>query len=214
MKDARGRTRRLRACLALALVGLPLAAPTGCGSSSSSRSGSNAGALADRLHGVPTSPPYAAPPLRLRNYTGSEVDLRSFRGKAVLVTFLYTRCPDVCPLIVGHLHTALRELGPRAKDLQIIAVSVDPRGDTAKTVAKFLREHQMTGRMKWLIGSRAQLERTWKTWGIAAKVPKHNPELVEHSAYVFGIDASGKVETLYSGNFKPGAIVQDVPLLA
>lgn len=152
--------------------------------------------------------------MRLRNYDGQEVNLNSFRGKAVLVTFLYTHCPDLCPVIVGNLHTAQSELGPEAQHLQIIAVSVDPRGDTPKTVAKFLRDHQIAGRMDYLIGSRAQLERIWKAWGIAAHVPKKNPELVEHSAYVFGIDPSGMVETLYPGNFKPAWIVDDVPLLA
>jgi protein SCO1 len=167
-----------------------------------------------QLHGTPTSPPFPARALRLRNYDGGVVDLRSFRGKAVLVTFIYTHCPDICPLIVGHLHSAQNALGGEAKNLQIIAVSVDPRGDTPKAVARFLREHQMAGRMDYLIGSRPQLERTWKAWGIGANVPKRNPELVEHSAYVFGIDASGRVDTLYPGNFKPSWIVKDVPLLA
>ncbi len=45
------------------------------------------------------SPPAAAPPLALHNYLGQPVNISSYRGKAVLVTFLYTNCPDVCPLI-------------------------------------------------------------------------------------------------------------------
>jgi protein SCO1/2 len=199
--------------IALALVVAVAAVLTGCGSSGSSNA-TGTSALAARLHGVPTTPPYRAAPLRLHNYKGKEVDLSSFRGKAVLVTFIYTHCPDVCPLIVGHLHAAQAELGPDASKLQIVAVSVDPKGDTPNTVARFLRERQMTGRMDYLIGSRPQLERTWKAWGIGAKVPKRNPELVEHSAYVFGIDASGRVDTLYSANFQPSWIVRDVPLLA
>ena len=68
--------------------------------------------------------------------------------------------------------------------------------------------------MDYLIGSRPQLERTWKAWGIGTNVPKRNPELVEHSAYVFGIDSKGMVDTLYPANFKPTWIVDDVPLLA
>src|SRR5690242_2695482 len=49
------------------------------------------------------SPPSPAPPIRLRNYLGKEIDLDQYRGKAVLVTFLYTNCPDVCPLITSNL---------------------------------------------------------------------------------------------------------------
>src|SRR5438445_9600639 len=52
------------------------------------------------------SPPRPAPPLALRNYMGQPVDIASYRGRAVLVTFLYTSCPDVCPLIASNLRVA------------------------------------------------------------------------------------------------------------
>jgi cytochrome oxidase Cu insertion factor (SCO1/SenC/PrrC family) len=70
------------------------------------------------------------------------------------------------------------------------------------------------GGMQYLIGSRPQLERTWKAWGIAARVSKKNPDAVEHSALVYGISGSGKITTVYPANFKPSQIVHDVPLLA
>ena len=110
-------------------------------------------------------------------------------------------------------------MGPAlASRAQIIAVSVDPKGDTPKTVKAFLADHQMTGRMQYLIGSQAQLERVWRDWGIISKSApqksKNNPDLVEHSAEIIGISASGKVMTLYPANFKPAEIVHDVPLLA
>jgi protein SCO1 len=176
------------------------------GSSSDSPSPSFAG-----LRAKPAKP---APPLALNDSLGHRVNINSYRGKAVLVLFIYTHCPDVCPLMVGHLHAAQHELGSEASRMQIIAVSVDPKGDTPKTVRAFLQERQMTGRMEYLIGSRPQLERTWKAWGIGAKVNKNNPDLVEHSAEVVGVSASGKITTLYPANFNPGMIVHDVPLLA
>ena len=72
----------------------------------------------------------------------------------MLVTFLYTNCPDICPLITSNLRVALNLMGPSvASKVQIIAVSVDPRGDTPKAVAAFLARHEMTGRMQYLIGS-------------------------------------------------------------
>lgn len=60
--------------------------------------------------------------------------LSQIKGKAVLLTFIYDHCPDLCPLIVSDLHTALLRLGPQASKLQIVAVSVDPKGDTPATV--------------------------------------------------------------------------------
>jgi protein SCO1 len=199
--------RMSRVLIGLGAVAALAAGLAACGGSSSDSQKSS-------FAGLRAKPQVDAPPLRLRDSLGKPVDIRDYRGKAVLVTFLYTHCPDVCPLIVGHLHSAQQQLGPKANDLQIIAVSVDPRGDSPKAVKRFLSEHQMTGRMEYLIGSRPQLERTWKAWGIASRVPKQNPELVEHSAEVFGIDASGKITTVYPAKFQPRLIVHDVPLLA
>jgi protein SCO1/2 len=162
------------------------------------------------------SPQISAPPLRLDDSLGQPVNIDDYRGKAVLVTFIYTHCPDICPLIVGHLHAALAKLGADAGKFQIIAVSVDPKGDTPKTVKAFLADHQMTGKMKYLIGSRSQLEKVWKAWHIkAASTPtKTNPDAVEHSALIYGINGSGKITTIYPADFPPKMIVHDVPLLA
>jgi protein SCO1/2 len=169
-----------------------------------------------RFSGTAASPAKPAPPLRLRDSLGHEVSLDQYRGKAVLVTFIYTHCPDVCPLIVGNLRTAQNELGPKAGDLQIMAVSVDPKGDTPTAVNAFLRQRRMTGRMKYLLGSRPQLENVWSDWSIVSRAsPKKNdPDFVEHSALIYGISAGGRITTLYPAQFKPAQIVHDVPILA
>jgi protein SCO1/2 len=163
--------------------------------------------------GLEATPQKPAPPLRLRDSRGRPIDLAQYRGKAVLVTFIYTHCPDVCPLIVSHMKTAQARLGPKAKGLQIVAVSTDPRGDTPRTVASFLEAHGMSGRMEYLIGSRPQLERVWKDWNIVANPAKSGRDLVEHSALVYGIAADGRLTTLYPANFAPSQLVHDVPLL-
>jgi protein SCO1 len=193
----------------------------GCGSSSSSTpSGATqnaipAAATADYA-GATADPSKPAPPLQLKDSLGQPVNIDEYRGKAVLVTFIYDHCPDVCPLIVSNLHAAQNELGPEAKKLQIIAVSVDPKGDTPKTVKAFLKDHQMTGRMKYLIGSRSQLENVWQNWNINTHndPSRKDPDAVEHSALIYGISGSGDVTTLYPANFKPQQIVHDVPVLA
>lgn len=185
----------------------------GCGSQSSGEKTQPAATEESKYSGGEASPAKMARPLVLHNSLGDLVDLKEYRGKAVLVTFIYTHCPDVCPLIVSHLKTAQALLGPKAKDLQIVAVSTDPRGDTPKTVAAFLRAHGMTGRMQYLIGNRQELGRVWKDWGIVARPEKAGRDLVEHSALVYGIAANGKITTLYPANFNPSQIVHDVPLL-
>jgi protein SCO1/2 len=186
------------------------------GGSSASRTTTSSGSVQSefRAAGV-LSPAAQAPPLTLRNYLGRPVNIDSYRGKAVLVTFIYTHCPDVCPLITSNLRVAQNLMGPAAAaKVQIIAVSVDPRGDTPKTVAAFLAHHEMTGRMQYLVGSASQLARVWKAWGVGSERDAHNPELVEHSGLIYGITGSGKRMTLYAANFQPADIVHDVPLLA
>lgn len=151
----------------------------------------------------------------LRNYLGgAPVNLASYRGKAVFVTFLYTHCPDVCPLITSQLHNTLAALGPqRSRQLQIVAVSVDPKGDTRETVARFLQVHGMTGRMKYLIGSEKQLRPVWSAWHVASSSEPSNPEFVAHTALIYGISASGMLTTIYPSNFEPKQIVHDLPKL-
>jgi protein SCO1 len=160
-------------------------------------------------------PSKQAPALSLRNYLGERVNINSYRGKAVLVTFLYTHCPDVCPLITADLRVAQNMMGATASKAQIIAVSVDPRGDTPQTVAAFLKVHGMTGRMKYLIGSAHELGRVWKQWGVGSEVDAQQPDFINHSALVYGIDASGRLRTVYVGNnWQPSEVAHDVPLLA
>lgn len=160
-------------------------------------------------------PPAPAPPLALHNYLGQGVNIASYRGKAVLVTFLYTNCPDICPLIASDLRVAqnLMSAATRAK-LQIIAVSVDPRGDTPKAVAAFLALHGMTGRMQYLIGSAGELAKVWQAWGVGSSRDASQPQFINHTGIVYGITGSGKRLTVYSPEFKPAEIAHDVPLLA
>ena len=168
------------------------------------------------LDGQLLEPVRAAPPLStLHNNQGQPVSLAGYRGKAVFVTFLYTHCPDICPLIASQLHNVLAGLGSRASEVRLVAVSVDPRGDTPAAVSKFLREHDLTGQMQYLIGSARELAPVWKAWGVGSQQDVGNPEFVNHSALVYGITASGKLKTVYAANFKPAEIEHDVaPLLS
>jgi protein SCO1/2 len=158
-------------------------------------------------------PARQAPAIDLRDYLGRRVTLAQYRGRAVLVTFLYTHCPDVCPLIASNLGVALDLLGARARQAQVIAVSVDPHGDTPAAVARFLRAHGMVGRMQYLIGSGSELARTWSAWSVGSRREVGHPELVDHSALVYGVSASGRLTTLYPATFEPSEIAHDVPKL-
>lgn len=166
------------------------------------------------LQGLILNPRKPAPPLVLHNYTSRRaVSLSAFRGKAVLVTFVYTHCPDVCPLIVANLAAAQRQLGAQARRVEILAVTVDPRRDTPAAISSFLGARDATGRMDYLLGSHAQLERTWKAWDVGVQTGG-NGVTDGHSAVTYGITATGRMAVVYPSNASPAQIVHDVPLLA
>jgi protein SCO1/2 len=205
----------LRVIAALVLVAAAAGAVTALATGgSSARKPATTAAASFEAAGV-MSPVTQAPPLALHNYLGQAVNIDSFRGKAVLVTFIYSHCPDVCPLITSNLRVAQTLMGPAvAAKAQIIAVSVDPRGDTRSAVAGFLAKHEMTGRMLYLTGSAHELAQAWRAWGVGSERDASNPELVDHSGLVYGVTASGKRLTIYAANFQPSEIAHDVPLLA
>ncbi|HEY4896569.1 MAG TPA: SCO family protein [Solirubrobacteraceae bacterium] len=204
------RSARRLLLVVLASSGVALLA-IGCGTSKTTTASNPVKFAAE---GVLT-PAQVAPALSLRNYLGEQVDISSYKGKAVLVTFLYTHCPDVCPLIASNLRVAQNLMGPAiAAKAQIIIVSVDPRGDTRKAITTFLARHEMTGRTKYLVGSAHELAAVWKAWGVGSERDAKEPQFVNHSGLIYGITASGKRLTLYASNFKPSDIAHDVPLLA
>lgn len=214
------RTRLIAAAAVIAAVALV----AGCGSSSSSSSGAAAAtdvtvdhtghAGTTPFEGGTISPRRAAPALVLRDIHGKTTDIRSFRGRPVLVTFVYAHCPDVCPLIMSNIRQARIDAGAAGRRTRVIAVSVDPKGDTPAYVEKFLEARRVAGFVHYLIGTRAQLEPVWKGWNVATDVPKSDPELVEHTALVYGVTASGELATAYPVNFTAAAIARDLPRLA
>lgn len=191
------------------------APPPGASSTAAGKATTTAAAThrAGKLDGPTLANPAPEPPLVLRNYLGNRVNLASYRGRAVLLTFIYTHCRDVCPLIVANLHNALERLGPKAASVQVIGVSTDPKGDTRSAIGAFLAQRGMTGRMEYLVGSRRALVPVWKSWGISASNPTGEDE-VAHTAVVYGITASGRIATAYAANFTPAQIAHDVPVLA
>jgi protein SCO1/2 len=212
--DRGPRLRGLLGLAAVAAVALVAALAVAAGSGKEQLPNHVKRASSPRFDGATVTPLITAPAIDLRNSLGQRVTLAQDRGKVALVTFLYTHCPDVCPLIASNLRLVETKLGAQAKNVAVIAVSVDPRGDTPANVAEFLHAHDMTGRMQYLLGSAQQLGRTWKAWNVGSQKDAGAPTLVAHSALVYGISASGKLTTIYPANFKPSDVVHDVPQLA
>jgi protein SCO1/2 len=176
---------RWRSALALGLVVLA----AGCGGGGSS------------VQGPPPSPyrgqelSGAAPAISLRNQAGRTVTLAGDRGDWVIVTFLYTHCPDVCPVIAGKLNAVLRTPTAKRTRLRVLAVSVDPRRDTPAAVRRYVAERGLLPTFDYLIGSRAELARVWRAYHIAVEAGPGGT--VTHDAIEILVDPQGQQRLIY-----------------
>jgi protein SCO1 len=136
-----------------------------------------------------------APTMKLEDAaTGRTFDTASLAGKPYMVTFLYTHCPDVCPLIGAEMQAALRELGPLAKKTEVVALSVDPRGDTRSAVQAWLKVHREPANFHYLIGSEAELQPYWNAWHVGPQIAG-DPDS-SHTAVIYPIDRQGRIAAI------------------
>src|SRR5258708_24328958 len=102
----------------------------------------------------------AAPAFALRDQEGRRVSLASFRGRPVVLTFLDSLCKSACPLEGRMLASAIRQVGG-AGHPRLLVVSVDPAGDTPRSVGRALRKWGLPAVTVCLLGSRARLKAVW-----------------------------------------------------
>jgi protein SCO1/2 len=125
-----------------------------------------------------------APDFDLRDQDGKRVRMRDLRGKTVAITFLYSNCRDTCPATAQQIRGALDQLG---HDVPVVAVSVDPPNDTPASARRFNSEQHMIGRMRWALGTRAQLEPLWRAYGTTPQDVQQ-----EHMARLVLVDGRGR----------------------
>ncbi|MFP2925653.1 SCO family protein [Pyxidicoccus sp. 3LG] len=85
---------------------------------------------------VPARP---APPWEARRASGELFRMEDQRGRVVVLSFGYTGCPDVCPTTLHQLSSFYRRLGPRAREVEVVFVSVDPERDSAALLEDYVR---------------------------------------------------------------------------
>jgi protein SCO1/2 len=184
--------------LALALAAtLPLAVDQRSEVSPQPRApGLRGGALPQGLAGS------SAPTIALRDARGGRSGTAAMAGRPYLVTFVYTRCLDACPATATAIAVALRDLGARSRDVGVLAVSVDPRGDTAAAARAFLRRHDLPPTVHYLVGGEPELRTVWRDWMVAGR---DDWAPVTHSLTTWLIDARGRLRAVYNGDVPSSA---------
>src|SRR6059058_3118000 len=74
----------------------------------------------------------------LPDHHGKLRSLADFKGKAVVVFFGYTHCPDVCPTTMAEMAAVMKQLGPDADRVQVLFVTLDPERDTPALLKQYV----------------------------------------------------------------------------
>ena len=173
------------AALAFAgLLGGFLARDTGSGSNTGDATADGVVAHDTGFAGSQLPAGVTAPDFQLHDEYGKTLRMSDLRGKNVAVTFLYSHCQDTCPATAQVIRGALDQLG---HDVPVVAVSVDPANDTEASARAFLSEQRVTGRIRWALGTRQQLEPVWRAFGTT-------PQKVQqaHMARLVLVDRRGR----------------------
>ena len=173
--------------------------------------GCGGGSKSPQTVGTPVDPPVSAPSFTLQDQSGKPVSPAAERGRWLVVTFLYTHCPDVCPLIAAQLDRAIATPTGRRAQLHVIAVSVDPPRDTLSAVRRYAVTHRLAPAFHWGIGSRAQLERVWRAYHVAAQPGPRGT--VTHSTFEILVDPKGKERLIYDATIKASQLTGDLQKL-
>ena len=145
---------------------------------------------------------------------GHPLDTRTLRGKVVLLDFGFTSCPDVCPLVLARLRQVLKELGPDARDTQVLFVSFDPARDTLPNLTAYVKHFHPD--IIGATGTDAEIATVAAQYGVvylkegSSSAAGYN---FAHSDYIYLIDARGRVRKLYDSHAPTADITADVRLL-
>lgn len=123
----------------------------------------------------------------------------SLRGKLAVVSFTYTTCPDVCPLITAAMRQVQESLIPEERILTyFITITTDPEIDTPPVMAAYAKRYGVdVTNWVFLTGDEAALKKVWKNFGVGVRRKARG--LVDHTALTAIVDRGGTMRIAYNG---------------
>jgi protein SCO1 len=164
-----------------------------------------------QYYGAVIDPPASAADFTLTDQNGSPFRLSDQKGKAVLIFFGYTQCPDVCPITLSEFKKIKAMLGDQADRVRFVFITVDPERDTVAQINTFLQNFDPA--FVGLTGDQAALESVWKAYGVYQEKQAAGSAagyLVDHSTRTYLIDPQGHWRINYPYGMETEKIVQDL----
>lgn len=162
------------------------------------------------FHGVDITGASYGQQWRLQDQDKASRSAQDYRGTWLLVYFGFTQCPDVCPLTLSHLRTALTGLGKDASQVRVLFVTVDAENDTPEVMKTYLEPFGT--RFTGLTGDAKALDLAAKDFRVyAARKQNGAPGgAFEHAGFVYLLDPQGKPRLLYGPDATPENVAEDL----
>ncbi|HNN12777.1 MAG TPA: SCO family protein [Anaerolineales bacterium] len=162
------------------------------------------------LHGTVIQSPEPSYDFTLTGANG-DVSLSDYRGKIVLIYFGYTFCPDICPATLGNVTAALKKIGSKADDVQLIMISVDPGRDTPEKLAKYVAHFHPS--FVGITGTKEEVDTVTSLYGIFYEIKQGSTVtdyLIDHTATLMAIDRDGYLKLVFPFGVTADDIADDL----
>jgi protein SCO1/2 len=144
----------------------------------------------------------------LVDHNGATRTLADFRGKAIVLFFGYTHCPDICPASMAEIASAMQKLGKDAGRVQVLFITVDPERDTPDTLKQYLSAFDPA--FLGLYGDAGATQEIAKEFKIVYQKraeTSSDHHTMDHSAGVYIFDPKGQLRLYASSNGNGGDIL-------
>ena len=166
--------------------------------------------------GIAVDSPRQVADFTLSDQNGNALKLSSLRGKAVLLFFGYTHCPDVCPLTLSdfkRIKQDLEQAAPEAADkVAYVMVSVDGQRDTPAVMKKYIEMFDPS--FIGLTGDPTQVANIGVDYGVKVQIQKTSANqtdyTVAHTSYTYLLDPQGNWRVAYPFQTPPSLIANDM----
>ena len=146
-------------------------------------------------------------PFELVNHKGETVRDTDYRGSYLLVMFGFTNCPDVCPTELQLITEAMGVLGPTAKKIQPLMITMDPERDTVEVLADYVSNFHPS--IMALTGSVEQIKAVagaYKAYFAKGEIDKDGGYFMDHSPFIYLMDPNGQYLHHFAPNASPEVI--------
>ena len=158
------------------------------------------------------------PDFSLTDQNSKKVALSDFKGKVVLVTFLYTQCPypEKCPMLaqkLGKTRDLLDQVESAKGQFQVVSITLDPKRDTPEALKKYAQgQDEDATNWTFMTGKASEVNKVALLFGVIYYTEKG---VIDHNMRTAVIDRKGKLSKLFTGNdWKPGEVAALVRNLA